>query len=823
MKENKEVKSALFEKREISREELSRRIEAKLVTVGITEKTSVSDSSLYLATTLVIKDLLLERRESFLRRGRRNKQKKIYYLCMEFLVGRSLISDSENMGISTLLSDILSEYGTTLERISAEEADPGLGNGGLGRLAACFMDSLTALDYACDGFSLLYENGLFKQKIIDGEQVELPDKWLSASGCRLVPRSDKAVRVRLGGRIEENFTESGIRISAYDYDEVLAVPYDLLIPGTDTDAVNVLRLWRARGVGTESRDPTHGGYIRELSEGGAVETLTKQLYPDDNYDSGKLLRLTQQYLLVSASLQSIINDYLSENGSLDGFGEKVAIHINDTHPALCIPELMRILMDVYSYGWERAWQVVTMTVSYTNHTVLPEALEVWRSDLFSVRLPRIYMIIKEINRRFTEELWKKYPGDWDRISRMSPLAYNQVRMANLSVIGSHKVNGVSRLHSEILKKTVFSDFYRDTPEKFTSVTNGISHRRWLLYSNPELSSFIDSLIGEDYRKNTLLLKDLLRYKDSSAVLSELCEIKLTKKRQFSDYIKARSGDIIDPDTVFDVQIKRMHEYKRQLLNLLKIISEYNELCDSPDMHFLPKTYIFGCKAASGYAIAKKIIKLINCLSKEISENPLCKDKLKVLFVEDYGVSVAEKLIPSAEISEQISLAGKEASGTGCMKLMMNGALTIGTLDGANVEIKEACGEENIYIFGLDSGEVELLWRSGYSSSHYLHSSERLRRCIERLYKPIGGEDFSSVADYLVNSERGVADPFMCLADFESYLSRSKAMYSDYEDRAGFARKSLINIATSGVFSSDVSVKKYAEDIWEAKPVGKYRV
>ena len=808
----------------INKEELSERIESKLLTRGIANPTTATNDQIYQATVSIIKELMLEYRSKFKKRIKATDGKKICYLCMEFLVGRSLKNDTKNLGIYDDLCEILKNYGTSFEKIYECEVDPGLGNGGLGRLAACFMDSLTAQDYYASGYSLLYENGLFKQKIVDGEQVELTDEWLASGGVWLVPRNDKSINVRFGGRIEEKWENGRYTVANYEYDEVNAVPYDLMIPGTTTDSVNYIRLWRAREiVPSISTFSTQSNYMKKLSDSIFAESITKQLYPPDNYDEGKLLRLTQQYFLVSASLQSIINDYLSEHGSLRGFEDKVAIHINDTHPALCIPELMRILMDVYSYSWDDAWAIVCKTVSYTNHTVLPEALECWRVDLFSMKLPRIFMIVNEINRRFTADLWKLYPGDWDRISRMSIVAYNQVRMANLSIVGSHTVNGVSKLHSDILKKTIFKDFYKMTPWKFTNVTNGVVHRRWLNNSNPALASLLDDLIGSEFREDASHLIKLVDYKDDIAVLDKIKDIKHHNKEHFAYYAYNRAGIRIDTNSVFDVQIKRMHEYKRQLLNVLKIIALYNEIIDNPNCNIPPQTFIFGCKAAPGYVMAKKIIKLIWFLSKELESNPLTRDRLKIVFMEEYNVSVAENLIPSADISEQISLAGKEASGTGCMKLMMNGAITMGTLDGANVEILDACGKDNIYIFGLNTNEAEELWRNGYIARDYCHRSERLRRVIDRFYSPIGGQNFSHIADYLIGGGYGVADPYMCLADFDAYYNTYKRALSDYADTQRWSKMSLMNTATSGVFASDNSINKYADEIWHATPINKIKL
>ena len=806
-------------KKNISKHELRERIEAKLVTRGVTDPKRASVDVIYGATVNALKDIMLEYRSGFKKRVRAANGKKICYLCMEFLVGRSLKNNAMNLGIYQDLSEIFTEFGTTFEKVYACEVDPGLGNGGLGRLAACFMDSLSAQDYYANGYSLLYENGLFKQKIVDGEQVELIDEWLPSGGVWLVPHPERAVSVKLGGRIDERWENGRLNINHYEYDEVKAVPYDLLIPGTDTDAVNVIRLWRARQANLSYGVTSQAQYMRASSTNNA-EGITRQLYPADNYDEGKLLRLTQQYFLVSASLQNIIHDYLAEHGSLKDFENNVSIHINDTHPALAIPELMRILMDVYSYSWDDAWSIVVKTISYTNHTVLPEALECWRTELFAMKLPRIYNIVSEINRRFTADLWNMYPGDWDRISEMSILAYNQVKMANLSIVGSHTVNGVSALHSDILKKTIFNNFYKMSPYKFTNVTNGVAHRRWLCYSNPKLASLLDELIGNGYRKDLGNLIALADYKDDAAVLESIAAIKHYNKESFSYYAFDKCSRRIDPDSVFDVQIKRMHEYKRQLLNVLKIIALYNDILDNPNADIRPQTFIFGCKAAPGYAMAKKLIKLIWFLSRELEKNPLTRDKIKVVFMEEYNVSLAEVLIPASDISEQISLAGKEASGTGCMKLMMNGAVTLGTMDGANVEICEAVGKDNIYIFGMNSKEVADAWSAGYSAKDFYHASPVLKRVIDRLYSPIGGENFSHIADYLINPDYGIADPFMCLADFDSYMNAYHTAIKDYGNKEKWARTSLMNTATSGIFSSDNSINKYAEEIWHAKPIHK---
>ena len=804
-----------------NKEKLRSRIESKLTARGVVDPNEVSQEELYQAIVLVLKEIMLERREGFRRDSKKNGTKKICYMCMEFLVGRSLKNASHSLGLYEELVSIIQDLGYDFEEIYSIEADPGLGNGGLGRLAACFMDSLSSMNYLANGYSLLYENGLFKQKIIDGEQIELPDEWTKTGGFWLVPHPEESVLVRFGGKIEERWNGNNLDIYNYEYDEIKAVPYDFLIPSTNSSAVNKIRFWRAAETTHSNRGMMlHNGYQTNVRSHDNARIITKQLYPNDEHDEGKLLRLTQQYFLVSASLQSIIGDYFREKGSLSGFDENIAIHINDTHPALCIPELMRIFMDMYSYSWDSAWELTTKCVSYTNHTVLPEALEAWRVDLFSIKLPRIYMIIEEINKRFTTDLWRLYPGDWDRISRMSVIAYNQVRMANLSIIGSHSVNGVSKLHSEILKNKVFHDFYKLTPNKFKNVTNGITHRRWLCIANPGLCELLDGLIGTEYRTDARKLALLNDHISNESVLKDLMGIKQKNKESFARFVYEKTGEVINPSSIFDVQIKRMHEYKRQLLNALKIIAISNELHSNKDSKIPDMTFIFGCKAAPGYDMAKRLIKLIVCLAKELNSDPITRDRLKIIFMEDYNVSIAERLIPASDISEQISLAGKEASGTGCMKLMMNGALTLGTLDGANVEIVEAVGRKNAYIFGMNSNEVDELWRNGYNSRDFYHSSQVIKKAVDRLAEPIGGQDLSVIFDYLINDSGAIADPYMCLADFNSYYQTFKKAIDDYESKNDWAKKSLVNIANSGIFSSDNSIKRYAEEIWHAEPVYK---
>ena len=773
----------------------------------------------YKACALTVRDMLSEKFNTFKTEVSRTCAKRVYYMCMEFLVGRSLKNNLHNLGLSEAYRQALSMLGFDLEELYECEPDAGLGNGGLGRLAACFLDSLSSLNYPATGFSICYEYGLFRQKIVDGMQVELPDVWLPGGEVWLIPRTDRVFYVNFGGHVRESWEDGHMRVWLEGAETVEAVPYDMMISGADSHAVSRLRLWRARDTQSFNMGLfTQGQYLRALEESTGAEIISKVLYPSDNHAEGKLLRLSQQYFLVSASVQNILRDHIAAYGTADNLAEKVAIHINDTHPALVIPELMRLLMDEHRFSWEKAWDTVVRTCSYTNHTVMPEALEAWNEDLFKLRLPRLYTIVREINERFSRDAWNAFPGNWNRVSHMCVRAYGQIRMANLSVIGSHCVNGVSKLHTEILKTSLFRDFYKMDPERFLNVTNGIAHRRWLCYSNPRLSELIGELIGDGYRHRPEELAGLKEYAGSQEVLGRLREIKHRNKTDFADHLWRRSGIRLNADSVFDVQIKRMHEYKRQLLNALQIIGLYLELSDHPSLDMQPQTYIFGAKAAPGYQMAKRIIKLLCMLGKDINENPQMREKLSVVFLEDYNVSMAEALIPAAEVSEQISLAGKEASGTGCMKLMLNGALTIGTMDGANVEMLEEAGADQIYIFGLTSREVEELWTRGYYAGEYYANHERLKRIVDHLNVGFGGESFSDIASYLTAGQHGIADPYMCLADFESYRQTHERMISDYADQEAWNRRSLLNIASAGWFSADRSIRTYAEKIWGIHPV-----
>ena len=800
--------------------EITENLEGKLARYFGCTSQEATREQMYKAAAMTVKDILTAKRGEYKKQVNEQHGKRVYYMCMEFLLGRSLKTNLCNLGLADNYKESLKSLGFDLDDLYECEPDAGLGNGGLGRLAACFVDSLSSLDYPATGFSLCYEYGLFKQMIVDGTQIELPDIWLPGGEVWLTPRTDRVFKVRLGGRVREEWREDHMEVIYENCEEYEAVPYDMMISGADSEAVSLLRLWKARDIHNFNMHLfSQGEYARALEESTNADILTKVLYPSDNHTQGKILRLTQQYFLVSASMQSIIRDHMAVYGNIDNIADKIAIHINDTHPALCIPELMRIFLDDYHFSWERAWDMVQRIVSYTNHTVLPEALETWNEDIFQLKLPRIHQIIKEINERFCKDAWNVFPGNWEKISKLSIIGYGQVRMANLSVIGSHSINGVSKLHSEILKESTFKDFYKMYPDRFENVTNGIAHRRWLCYSNPQLSGLLDECIGTGYRHEPEQLANFAKYADDQAVLERVRSIKHENKKNFADLLYKKTGVALDTHSVFDVQIKRLHEYKRQLLNALNIINLYIDIKENPNLDIQPQTFIFGAKAAAGYQMAKEIIKLICFISREIENDPVVRDKIKVVFLENYNVSMAEALIPSAEISEQISLAGKEASGTGCMKLMMNGALTIGTLDGANIEMLAAAGKDNMYIFGLTAKEVEDIWARGYHSNEFYTNNNRLIKIIDCLNRGFGGQSFAHISRYLLTG-MGVADPFMCLADFESYRTTHDRMIKDYADKQKWNRMSLMNIANSGYFAADRSIEEYAQKFWNLTKITK---
>ena len=798
-----------MKKEQFTQKEVQELIKGKLSRYFGVSPSEARKEQLYKAVVMSIRDVMLEKRHAFHLKTKAAKAKRVYYLCMEFLMGRSLKNSLFNLGLTEAFKDALKDYDVTLDELYELEPDAGLGNGGLGRLAACFMDGLATQDYPAMGFSIRYDYGLFKQKIVEGWQTELPDVWLPGGEVWLTQRSDKIFTVKFDGYIEEKWTEHGLETIYRDAKEIQAVAYDMMVSGYDSQAVSVLRLWKARSIQNfDMKLFSQGNYASVMKDDNDAELISKVLYPADNHMEGKSLRLKQQYFLVSASLQNILADHKRRYGSLKLLPKMAAIHLNDTHPALAIPELMRLLIDENGMTWDDAWQITTSVCAYTNHTVLAEALETWPEDLIARRLPRIYSILKEINRRQCEDLWARFPGDWDKISRM----------AIMSVHGSHHVNGVSGLHSEIIKESIFKDFYDYTPQKFTNVTNGIAHRRWLNQSNPELCALLNDCIGDGYAKDASILSGFKKFENDESVLKRLEEIKALKKKQFAEFAYKKQGVKIDPTTLFDVQAKRLHEYKRQLLNVLHIIADYLKLKENPDTPMQPKTYIFAAKAAAGYYMAKKIIKLICFLAEDIRKNPKIAEKLNVVYMEDYNVTMSESLMPASEISEQISLAGKEASGTGNMKFMINGALTIGTLDGANVEMTEHVGNENIFIFGLKSDEVSEIWRNGYSASMYYNNDPTLRKIIEALIVGFNGESFADIANYLLTGSP-IADPYMCMADYQSYSNTQQELSQLYAtDKYSWNQKALRNIAAAGYFAADRSIRDYAENIWNLKPL-----
>lgn len=778
-----------------------------------------SKAQIYRATCMVVRDLLTNKRVDFKKVCHEKNAKQVYYMSMEFLLGRSLRNHLFNMGITEQVTKAVESFGVSMDEIYNFEPDAGLGNGGLGRLAAAYMDSLTSCGYPASGFSILYDYGIFKQRIVDGWQLEQPDDWLKMGDVWLAPRLEEVYQVKFGGVVDQNWCDGKLTVTQRDCTVVDAVPYDMNISGYDTDAVNRIRLWHSQApqdfdINMFSR----GEYLKASEAKAMAESINKVLYPADDHIEGKSLRLKQQYFFVSASIQSILRRHLKTNPSLDNLADCVAIHINDTHPTLCIPELMRLLLDEYGYGWDQAWDITTHCISYTNHTVMAEALEKWPQNLFQGLLPRIFQIVQEINQRFCNELWAFYPNNWDVVNRNAVLSNGQVKMANLCLVTSHTINGVSALHSEILKNDVFADYYRMHPEKFTNVTNGITHRRWVAQANPRLAELINDLIGDKWLKDPNALQELEDHIGDKQVLARLAQIKRANKEDLAKYILAQNNVVVDPDSIFDVQVKRLHEYKRQLLNALNILDLYLRIKENPNLDIQPRTFIFGAKAASAYYMAKQIIRFICALGDLVNNDPDVKGKLKVVFLENYRVTLAEMIMPAAEVSEQISLAGKEASGTGNMKFMINGALTIGTLDGANVEIHQEVGDGNIFLFGMLANEVEELWKKGYHPSHYYQTNPRIKRLIDTLRQGVGGISFGEIADSLTTGRGGQPDSYMVLADFDSYSAAQERVNATYLDKDTWNRMSLVNIAKAGFFAADRSVEEYAQRIWNLQKI-----
>ncbi len=774
----------------------------------------------YIALTRVIRDSISRNWMETNRQYNEKGVKQVYYFSMEFLLGKSLDMHLVNNGVRETYREALAELGIDLNQLEKEESDPGLGNGGLGRLAACFMESMAALGIPGHGCGIRYTYGLFEQKLVDHNQVELPDNWLQEGYAWELRKPDKAVEVKFGGTIKSSQQEDKWVFTHENYEAVLAVPYDVPLAGYQNNTVNTLRLWSAESLndGFDLASFNRGEYLEAMEYKNSVGLISKILYPQDNFYEGRVLRLKQQYFFVSAGLQSIIRRFKKKYSSMKQFPKKVAIHINDTHPTVAVPELMRILMDDLGLSWDDAWKITTDTISYTNHTIMPEALETWPVEMFKALLPRIYMIVNEINERFCHQLWERYPGDWDKIRGMAVIADNLVHMARLAVVGSHSVNGVAQIHTDILKEHIMRDFHEFYPNKFNNKTNGITHRRWLLKANPELADLITNCIGPSWIKEPQHLEQFAKFATDKKVQDQVRKVKLNNKKALAKYIKEKTGVTVDVRSIFDVHIKRIHSYKRQILNVFHIMDLYNRLRENPALPITPRTFIFAGKAAPGYYLAKQTIKLISVLASLINKDKQIKGKLKVVFLENYSVSLGELLFPAADVSEQISTASKEASGTGNMKFMLNGAVTIGTLDGANVEIHDAVGDDNIFIFGLTSQQVfDYHIHGGYNSWNVYNSDPRLKKILEQLvngFLPYQNQEFRPIYNSLLPDN----DEFFVLQDFAAYVDTQAALDKCYKQKEKWIQMSIHNIAQAGVFSSDRTISEYASDIWHTKPI-----
>lgn len=744
----------------------------------------------------------------------RNENKKtVHYMSIEFLIGRSLQNNLWSLELEGVYRNLLQKNGKSIDLVYKQEKDAGLGNGGLGRLASCYLDSLARLGYPAVGHTIKYEYGLFSQKIVEGRQIETPDDWLDSGSVWLHPREDLEVEVLIGGTITQNYNEYGLSYETNGATIIKALPYDMLVGAYGSETISTLRLWEAKPKGEFNLAKfNQGEFLDSMKSEVEIESINKVLYPSDNNENGRRLRLIQQYFLVSASMQNILQEYFETHTDAKKIPEFLSVHINDTHPVLCVPELMRLLMDKYGLGWDDAWAIVQKTVSYTNHTILNEALEIKSMSTIERVMPRIALIIRELDRRFRIELQEFFKNDFRKIEQLSIVCGNNVYMANLAVYASHHVNGVSKIHSHILKTRLFQDYAEMFKGRFTNITNGITHRRWLSMANLKLDELICKLTSNEYYTKPELLSNLEKFEDNEKVLMEVDKIKLENKKRFADYLRETQHIDIDPEARFDVQVKRIHEYKRQLLNVMRIIYIMNKIRENPDEEITKQVFIFAGKAASGYHMAKRIIKLINELSVEIDRDPVLSSKIKVVFVENFNVSVSEILMPATEVSEQISLAGREASGTGNMKAVMNGALMLCTVDGANIEICDVCGHENMFEFGLSTDEVEKLKARGYNPMDYYIGSERVRSVVDKLNNGIGNETFTDIVDYLLGHS-DYKDSYLCLADFDAYLDCHEKMDKAYRDRLGWNKKSLHAISQMGYFSSDRAIEEYAKNIW----------
>ena len=774
---------------------------------------AASADQIYRCLASITRQLMSDRQKKFQSKVLGEGKKQVYYLCMEFLMGRSLRTSLFNLGLNDVAESVLADAGVKIDTIYDQEPDAGLGNGGLGRLAACYLDGMATDCIPGTGYSILYEYGIFKQKIVDGWQQETADNWLPGGQVWIKSHPDQAQEIRFDGQAIETWEGGFHHVKYENYNSVIAVPNDMYVAGYGSQGVSKLRLWQAKAPSFDMSSFNAGNYNTAISQSASAELISKVLYPNDNHTEGKILRLRQQYFFSAASIADILQNHLNQYGTLENLPDKIAIQLNDTHPTLAIPEMMRILLDECSYDWDAAFDICRKVFAYTNHTVMSEALEKWNIDIFRSTLPRIWQIVCEMDRRCRIELDKAFPGDQGKINYMAILGDNQVRMANICCYTCHAINGVSKLHSEIIKDSVFHDYFLFKPKAFKNVTNGIAYRRWLLSSNQGLTDLLSETIGDGFKQDAAELKKFEKFAGDAQVLARLGKVKRENKAIFADYLARATGQVIDPDSIFDCQVKRMHEYKRQHLNALNIAAEYLYLKNNPNAEFTPKTYIFGAKAAPGYYMAKQMIRLICKLGQLIDADPAVRGKLRIVYLEDYCVTLSERLMPASEVSEQISLAGTEASGTGNMKFMLNGAVTLGTLDGANVEIADAAGHDNEIIFGMLTPEVNALKGMGYHPSAFISGDNTAMAVLDLLERGWNGENFSEITNNLRNS-----DPYMVMADFKDYRRAQQTVQQLYRDKEKWNRMSLMNIANAGIFSADRSIMEYARDIWGAAPV-----
>ena len=774
---------------------------------------AASADQIYRCLAMITRQIMSDRQKRYQSKVLGEGKKQVYYLCMEFLMGRSLRTSLFNLGLNEVAESVLADADVKIDTIYEQEPDAGLGNGGLGRLAACYLDGMATDGIPGTGYSILYEYGIFKQKIVDGWQQETADNWLPGGQVWIKSHPDQAQEIRFDGQAIETWEGGFHHVKYENYNSVIAVPNDMYVAGYGSNGVSKLRLWQAKAPSFDMSSFNAGNYNTAISQSASAELISKILYPNDNHTEGKILRLRQQYFFSAASIADILQNHLNQYGTLDNLPDKVAIQLNDTHPTVAIPEMMRILLDECSYEWDAAFDICRKVFAYTNHTVMSEALEKWNADIFRNTLPRIWQIVCEMDRRCRADLAKAFPGDQGKIDYMAIIGDNQVRTANICAYTCHAINGVSKLHSEIIKDSVFHDYFLYKPQAFKNVTNGIAYRRWLLCSNPGLTHLLEETIGDGFKTDASELKKLEKFVDDKTVQAAAAKVKRENKANFANYLQKATGQVIDPDSIFDCQVKRMHEYKRQHLNALNIAAEYLYLKNNPNAEFTPKTYIFGAKAAPGYYMAKQMIRMICKLGKLIDEDPAVRGKLRIVYLEDYCVSLSERLMPASEVSEQISLAGTEASGTGNMKFMLNGAITLGTLDGANVEIADAAGHENEIIFGMLTPEVNALKGMGYHPNAFINGDNTAMAVLDFLEKGWNGENFSEVTSNLRNS-----DPYMVMADFKDYRRAQHDLQELYRDKQKWNHMSLKNISNAGIFSADRSIMDYARDIWGATPV-----